>query len=375
MSAKPPFPPLPPRAGPRTPRQQAAHRRRVQRLARTVGIALVLLVAILLVLPKLLGGGPTVVATSPSAPAASAGPSSSPSPAPFPSPPPPTLGPPPKLAVATLPTGLPAPLSREQVQPHGKDLWILGGLSGTLTTAAVESFHPVSGTVTSVGSLAAATHDAASAVSGSGVLLFGGGGADPIATVQSFTGKRSATLGQLPEARSDLDAATVDGTTYLLGGYDGSASLPTILSTTDGRTFKVVTELPTPVRYAGIAVVGTTIYVIGGLANGVPTALIQAVNTLSGTAAVIAHLPVALSDESAFVLGGGLFVVGGKQGSLTRNQVDSLNPTTGVLTRAAVLPAPVADAGLGQIGNDVYLFGGEAPAQLSSIVHISIAPG
>lgn len=305
--------------------------------------------------------------------------SGGPSIAPTLSPPPATTsapGSPPSLTVTSLPTGLSAPLSREQVQPNGSNLLILGGLSGTTSTASVQVFNPINDTVAPAGSLAVGTHDAASAHLADGTdLIFGGGEARTIDTVQSFGSTGGRTIGHMPQPRSDLVTASIGGKVYLLGGYNGQADQPDVLETTDGVTFKLVTVLPLPVRYAGIGVVGTTIYLVGGEHNGVQTNQIQAVDVSAATATVISRLPLPLSHEAVFTVGGSLFLAGGRSGTTTRFQIDSLNPRTGGLTRAGVLPHPAADMGLGQLGQTVYLIGGESPAQLGSIVRISPVTG
>jgi len=250
---------------------------------------------------------------------------------------------------------------------------VLGGLSGNLSSGQVQAVDPVSGTVATAGTLAASVHDAASAPNGAGVMLLGGGGASPIATVQTFDGKTAATVGQLPEPRSGAVAVTIGSTIYVLGGNDGSGDDPSVLSTTDGKTFHVVGQLPVAVQEAGAAAVGSTIYLIGGVSNGVQTADIQQINVVTGSSSVAAHLPVALSGESVFSLGGALFIAGGRSGVSYRNQVDSLNPATGALTRAGLLPEALADAATARLGTSVYLVGGENPSQLKSIIRVSIA--
>lgn len=349
----------------------------MQRLARTIAVAVALLLLLVFGLPRLLGGSTKTTpgrgasaatgaagATTP-APALSASPSS-----------PAVVGPPPSLTVTTLPTGLPAALSREQVQPSGSNLLILGGLTGNTSSASVQVFNPISDTVGPGGTLAVATHDAASARLTNGTtLIFGGGEATTIDTVQAFASTGGRTIGHLPQPRSDLQAATIAGKVYLLGGYNGQADQPDVLETADGVTFKLLTVLPLPVRYAGIGVVGNTIYLVGGEHNGVQTNAIQAVDVGAATATVVSHLPVALSHESVFVLGSSLFLAGGRSGTTTRFQVDAVNPQTGGLTRAGALTQPIADAGLGQLGQTVYLIGGETPAQLRTIVRISPVTG
>lgn len=352
-------------------RKVMAHRRRVRRLIRTVvAVAVIVLVLVVLIVRPFSGGGGRVVAAKPppTPRATSSGGAASLAPV---VPVTATLsGTPPTLKVNAMVKGLPVALSRAQAQPDGPTLLVLGGLAGGQSSAAVRRFSPASDTVVAAGTLAVATHDAASALLGTSAVVFGGGEAVTIDKVQTFNAKGSQVIGALPQARSDLVAAAVAGRIYLLGGYDGKSDQADVLMTTDGATYKVITQLPTPVRYAGVVALGTTIYVIGGEHNGVQTADIQAVDVAAGTAKVVAMLPVPLSHESIFLLGGSMFLAGGRAGTTTRTQVDVIDPTTGALTRAGLLPRPAADMALGQIGNDVYLIGGESPAPLNTIVHI-----
>ena len=174
------------------------------------------------------------------------------------------------------PYQLPSGLSREVVLPHGPDLLIAGGLTvrGT-STATVRRLNPATGSTTRMGRLAVPTHDAAGATVGGRTFVFGGGEQASVATVQEVTGPaaraRAATTpgspmvtGRLPRPRSDLTAVTQGGTTYLLGGYDGTTYDATVLATPDGRRFTVAARLPVPVRYPAVAVLGRQIWVFGG---------------------------------------------------------------------------------------------------------------
>lgn len=108
-----------------------------------------------------------------------------------------------------LPWQLPQPLSRAVVVPAATagQLLVLGGLtSGSASTAAVTTLEVPSGTQAPAGSIVTPTHDAAGAVIGDRVLLFGGGAQTTVATVQSFPlgagagagPEKGAVVGQLP---------------------------------------------------------------------------------------------------------------------------------------------------------------------------------
>jgi hypothetical protein len=181
-------------------------------------------------------------------------------------------------------------------------------------------------------------------------------------------------VGTLPQARSDLSVAVVGGQVVVLGGFDGRTSPASVLATGDGATFRVVTALPVPVRYAGVVTVGSTVYVLGGESQGTPTTDIQAVDLAAGTAQVVGHLPVSLSHESVFELGGSIYLAGGRSAGTTVATIWRFTPGTDELVQEGTLPAPVADAPAGVVGSTAYLFGGEMPARSSAIVAVTPAP-
>ena len=90
--------------------------------------------------------------------------------------------------------------------------------------------------MTAAGSLTDVVHDGAGAQLGATSFVFGGGSPTTFATVQSL-GPSAGTgrvAGQLPQPRSDVAAATVGRTVYLVGGYDGTNYEPSVLAT-EGR--------------------------------------------------------------------------------------------------------------------------------------------
>ncbi len=313
------------------------------------------------------------------------------------------------LQVTPAPYQLPSGLSREVVLPHGPDLLIAGGLTvqGT-STARVRRLNPATGNTTRMGRLAVPTHDAAGATVGGRTFVFGGGEQASVATVQEITGPaprgpaararaattpgRPAVTGRLARPRSDLAAVTQGGTTYLLGGYDGTTYDATVLATPDGRRFTVAARLPVPVRYPAVAVLGRQIWVFGGQTSHGITNDIQrislpgagprgAAQTVRGRrsaghaatqAAVAGHLPEPTTGAAAFTLGGAVYVAGGqtapgRPGQATASPSAALTTSRAVLryqpghpaVLAGSLPVPVANAAAGVLGATAYLVGGD----------------
>ena len=311
----------------------------------------------------------------------------------------------PSVVAAMARWQLPNALSRAGAAalPHGRVLLMGGLLASDTSSADVGVLDTSTGKLTSVGSLASPTHDAASAVLGGRALLFGGGQSTSVATVEAVTlpgaaGTAAGTaaggsasgaatsgvvVGQLPQVRSDAEAVTVAGTTYVVGGYDGSTGDTAVLSTQDGSSFSTVVTLPVDVRYATVAASGGKIYVFGGETvpggttleyttpspttsppPGQQVAVVQVIDPATHTAKVAGYLPRGVQGAAAFVLGGHLFLAGGDSyapGSTpsTGSTIWSFDPSTGKFRLVGHLAAPVSYAAVAVEGSTAWLIGGE----------------
>ena len=262
----------------------------------------------------------------------------------------------------------PVPVSRETVVAGGNGLTVLGGINPSGDSlASVSTINLQTGTVTTVGSLAAAVHDAAGTVIGHSTYVFGGGSPDTVATIQSFPSGPSgvrrgpgAVVGHLPQPRSDLSVATVTGlanghsstTSYVVGGYDGATYLPGVLATNDGTHFTSVANLPVPVRYPAVVSDAGKIYAFGGQIASPGTTVvatndIQMIDPATHKAVVVGHLPrTPLRGFGLPARPGTLYVAGGQvPGGPTLTQIDAYVPSTGRVLNAGLLPQADAFAG------------------------------
>jgi outer membrane protein assembly factor BamB len=213
--------------------------------------------------------------------------------------------------------------------------------------------------------LAEPLHDAAAVRLGDRVLVIGGGQETSTDAVESLplpgmgtTGIATA-MGALPTPRSDLSAVAIGEIAYVLGGYDGSEPLRSILATADGRVFHRVGELPDPARYLAAAALGGRIYAFGGkTASGAPTDAIREFDPSSGRARLIGRMPVAVAQASAVTLGGAIFVLGGETQSGPSASVWRFDPGGSSVAPAGRLPLPIADGVAVAEGGSAYLYGG-----------------
>jgi hypothetical protein len=283
------------------------------------------------------------------------------------------------LAARASTAPLPAPISGESVVALRNGPLILGGLDAAGASASgVFQMDASSGRLSEAGSLAEPLHDAAAALLGSQVLVFGGGTEASTDTVTALPapggavppGSTAQPVGRLPTVRSDLSAVTLGGGAYVLGGYDGETPSPTVLRTTDGKRFSTVATLPVPARYMAAAALGGRIYAFGGeTASGGASGAVEEVDPEAGTARVVAHLPQPLSHASAVSLGGRVYVLGGEAGGAPSDRIWSFDPASHAVSPAGRLPQPVSDGAAATIGSTGYLIGGTGPggAALGSV--------
>ena len=286
-----------------------------------------------------------------------------------------------------LPWRLPHPLSREVVLPRGNGQFaVLGGLtSNNVSSANVYAANTATGAIHSIGSLTAPLHDAAAAVSGVRALILGGGTPVTTGSVQRFpldgSGRTATAAGSLPTPRSDAQAVKIGGTTYLVGGYDGTRPDAAVLATADGRTFTTVAALPVPVRYPAVAAADGRIMVFGGQAitgphAGSPVNVIQEVDPARHTAAVAGAMPEPLDGAAAVTVDGEVLVAGGDtqggggtqadgrrasgQSTRTVSTIWAYDRASRRLLRAGQLQVPVSHAGITVTGSSAWVVGGES---------------
>ncbi|MBA3866161.1 MAG: hypothetical protein H0X42_07430 [Solirubrobacterales bacterium] len=288
------------------------------------------------------------------------------------------------LLARASPHPLPAPISGEAVVGTREGPLILGGLdSSSNSVSGVFRLDAVGGKLSEAGSLAGPLHDAAATLLGERVLVFGGGTETSSDTVQALSaphgivaaGTAGEEIGKLPTVRSDLSAVTVGESAYVLGGYDGTKPIDSVLATSDGSRFSEVAQLPAPGRYLAVAALGGRIYAFGGeTASGSASDAIQEVNPKAGTARIVGHLPAPVSHASAVSLGGDVFVLGGEAGGSPTDRIWRFEPGEKKVVAAGRLPQPISGGAATTVGSSGYLIGGTGPGEtaLPTVVTLKV---
>ncbi len=274
-----------------------------------------------------------------------------------------------QLVAASAGWQLGAPVSRTVAFADGSGFTIAGGLdSGQNTVANVVHVDSKTGATTPAGSLTVPTHDAAGGQIGAQRLLFGGGAQSVSDVVQALrSGAPSIVVGHLPQPRADLAAVTIGATVYLVGGYDGTNATRDVLATSDGVTFRVVTQLPVGVRYPAVAAMAGNLFVFGGELGGSESNVVQEIDLRHGRARVVADLPSPRTEAAAVTIGRSVYLVGGLAGGVPSNDVLRFDPASSHFSGAGHTPTATADAAAVTVGGDTFLAGGETPSVSAAV--------
>ena len=153
------------------------------------------------------------------------------------------------------------------------------------------------------------------------------------------------------------------GATYLVGGYTGSRYATAVLRVGPRAATKTVARLPVGLRYAGVTVLGRTIYVAGGLAPNGETRTVYAIDPVAGAVRKLGRLPRPVAHAPLVALGDALYLVGGtsSSGSGLRT-IWRIDPHSGVTRAAGSLPVPLQDAAAVSLGGRGVVLGGGTAA-------------
>ena len=159
---------------------------------------------------------------------------------------------------------------------------------------------------------------------------------------------------------SDVGAAVIGRTAYVVGGYTGSAPLRTIVAFRPGGGARVVGRLPVALRYAAVAAVNGRLLIAGGTSGVTAQRAVYSFDPTAGTVTHIGDLPRALTHAAGASLNGSFYVIGGRSDSDTGQSsfIRAVDPRTGRVYSAGRLPGPLSDAAAVDDGFRIYVVGG-----------------
>lgn len=260
---------------------------------------------------------------------------------------------------------LPAPLRDPAYAALGGTRFaMLGGLDAAAVSAdgiEIADLRRVLHTAT----LPSAQHDAQGALLAGRVYVFGGGAATELDHILSYDPGSDAVnqVGSLLAAQSDVAVARAGADAYIVGGFDGTNYLNTVVAWRPGTGPHVEAHLPGGLRYAAVAVADGGLLVIGGSTPAGASDAIYRFDLTTHRVRRLGTLAHPVTHGEAATLGANVYLVGGRGGSVTGQTaaVYAIDPLTGRVKAAGRLPHPTSDAAAVTIGGAIVVAGGQSP--------------
>jgi N-acetylneuraminic acid mutarotase len=240
------------------------------------------------------------------------------------------------------------------------------------STTSVAFAHPVAGTWKTLAPVPSPTEGMSTAGVGNLIIaaygfgFFGDTNKTRIYNIAHNTWSFGAPA-PLPVSSEGI-AVSHGGAVFDLGGRNGAGNDNNRYQPST-NTWKSLAPMPTARDGLGAAVVGDSIYAIGGRSQtlgpctGVaPLATNERYNIASNTWMAVAPLPTPRSDVGVIAHGGKIYVFGGCTGpgaSTATSEVDIYDPTKNSWSSGAPLPTPRSGFyGIGIKGDTIYVMGG-----------------
>jgi len=177
---------------------------------------------------------------------------------------------------------------------------------------------------------------------------------------------------RLSEPRDDFGLVVTAGQLWALGGMTGARG--NVLGSVEvwdgvGPAWRSGSAMPTPRSSAGVAVIGETIYVVGGLtAGGRVTDVVEALDVRSGRWTQRAALPTRRMQLAAVALDGHVWAIGGNVGGEAFPTVEVYDPATDRWQSSTDLPTPRYSLSATVLDGRIYAVGGQTPHGVLSVV-------
>jgi N-acetylneuraminic acid mutarotase len=170
-------------------------------------------------------------------------------------------------------------------------------------------------------------------------------------------------LASLQEPRQEVAVAALAGKVYVIGGIRADGSTADTVEVYDPATdrWQFAAPLPTSVHHTAAAVVGGTLYVIGGL-WGLRFAPVNAVFAYDSTTNTWTRKASLLTSRGALAVGvvaGRIYAAGGSPRARERDFA-VYDPATDTWTSLPPLPTPRNHLAAGTVGTTFYAVGGRS---------------
>lgn len=175
----------------------------------------------------------------------------------------------------------------------------------------------------------------------------------------------------MPDARADFGAAVVGNTIYVVGGVDGYfRTLNSVLAYDIGAdAWRRVADLPQPLHHAAVATDGQRLYALGGMTGlaARPVDSAYAYDPQTNAWRELGDLNDFRGAAAAAFLDGRLYVMGGSTTAGTDDVIEYYNFERGSWNGVSTMPTSRGDLAAVAEGDAIYALGGRKGSVSSAL--------
>lgn len=264
-------------------------------------------------------------------------------------------------------------------------IYIIGGTNRSGDTLGlVEEYDPLRNLWSNKAQIPTKRASAAAVVVDGYIYVMGGrDGNTVLASAERYDSSTNSwsKTAAMPTARWFLMAAEVGGKIYAIGGIAGTGDQRQDLDVVEvydpaSDMWTVLDPMPTPRSNAGVAILGESIFIIGGRTRQGASARVDIYDLANNKWLTAPSLNQPITSLAVCVFENKIYTIGGAQGGTVLSSSRVYDPQTETWTSGPDLSQPLMSAVCEVVGDGMYVIGGvsgstSSPKLLTSVVRMT----
>ena len=175
----------------------------------------------------------------------------------------------------------------------------------------------------------------------------------------------------LPNPRTEVTAANLDDTVYVIGGFTFDGKITDIVemyNSTDNTWAQNIKSLPLPLHHSSSDTYGGKIYVVGGYTgNWIPSNNLFIYDPATNNWTVGNPMPTPRGSPNANFVNGILYVIGGDSYDHSQVVVEGYDPITTEWMTLSSMPISRHHAASAVVDGNIYVIGGRLTGSLVNV--------
>jgi N-acetylneuraminic acid mutarotase len=175
----------------------------------------------------------------------------------------------------------------------------------------------------------------------------------------------------MPNARTEVTAANLDGQVYVIGGFTSDGKITDIVemyNSTDNTWTQNIKSLPLPLHHASADIYGGQIYVIGGYTGDwIPSNNLFVYDPDTNNWTLGTPMPTPRGSPNTNFVNGILYVIGGDSYDHSHVVVEGYDPDTNEWMTLSSMPTARHHAASAVVDGNIYVMGGRLSSTLVNV--------